>query len=96
MDHNQLEVLDTRALPPLLEALDLSFNRIYDVKYGFNKFRNLELLILSFNKIKAILPDFSNPIDNPSLSDMYVFLINIHTFFTFLFILFLFHFYLKY
>ena len=67
MADNQLEVLDTRALPPNLTTLDLSFNLISDIKYGFSKFTFLEELILNNNLLKSLLSDFSSPSTNPSL-----------------------------
>lgn len=70
MRDNQLDVVDTRALPTSLEILDLSENTISDVTYGFSRFSQLQILSLQHNQLRAVPSDFSSPSDNPSLVDM--------------------------
>ncbi|KAF6039573.1 hypothetical protein EB796_002136 [Bugula neritina] len=70
LDDNQLEVLDPRHLPTSLQSLDVSNNRISQLNYGFTEFHHLVDLDISSNRVKAILPDFSTPHQNPNLTYM--------------------------
>lgn len=62
-----METLDTRYLPRDLELVDISDNRISDLRYGFTEFEDLRTIDMSSNLLKAVLPELSNPTDNAQL-----------------------------